>query len=246
MYNINDVIQIGHHRVISSKVYNIENDVIHKCHPKCITSKTMLYTITTFGALSHKTNKNMYYNGKGIQEMQQETYRSEGLHAKNGFNFRYRYNVTIPVQTAHTICITLQILSLQKTANVVRTSSQWVLLQEVLKQSCSGVLHKMPLMRFTLCSFATNILLSAVWLLNVCMHSWPFHVLESQIIFVWTGDKVVSPVSVNFFQHNSSTLLTNHYIIERISSNLHGMSCDNYARSKTNNSETYRTLSPEI
>jgi hypothetical protein len=30
---------------IATKVYNIENDVIHYCHKKRITSKTMLYTI---------------------------------------------------------------------------------------------------------------------------------------------------------------------------------------------------------
>ena len=86
------------------------------------------------------------------------------------------------------------------------TSSQWVLLQEVLKQSCCGVLHKMSLMRFALCSFSAGVLLSAVWLLNVHMHSWPFNVLENQIFFVWTGDKVVTPVSVNFFEHNCFTL----------------------------------------
>ena len=32
---------------LTGKVYNIENDVIHYWHKKCITSKTMLYTIAT-------------------------------------------------------------------------------------------------------------------------------------------------------------------------------------------------------
>ena len=77
---------------------------------------------------------------------------------------------------------------------VIAANSQWVLLQEVLKQSRCGVLHKMSLMRFALCSFAADVLLSAVWLLNVHMHSWPFNVLENQIFFVWTGDKVVTPL----------------------------------------------------
>ena len=63
------------------------------------------------------------------------------------------------------------------------TSSQWVLLQEVLKQSRCGVLHKMSLMRLALCSFAADVLLSAVWLLNVHMHSWPFNVLEKPDLF---------------------------------------------------------------
>ena len=78
--------------------------------------------------------------------MQQETYRSEGLHAKNGCNFRYRDNMTIPVQTTHTTCTTPEILSLEKTAKLVGTSSQWVLLQEMLIQSRCGVLHEEPLM----------------------------------------------------------------------------------------------------
>ena len=125
--------------------------------------------------------------------------------------------------------------------------TQWVLLQEVLKQSRCGVLHKMSLVRFALCSFAADVLLSAVWLLNVHMHSWPFNVLENQIFFVWTGDKVVTPVGVNFFEHNWSTLFTNQYILV---TTFHAryVVCGAIITDelKTIHTETYRTVSPEI
>ena len=89
---------------------------------------------------------------------------------------------------------------------VILTSSQGVLLQKILIKCSSGVLHEVTLMRFALRFGATDILLPAIRLFNVQVHTRTFNVLENQILLARAWDKVFTPMIVHFFQNNQSTL----------------------------------------
>ena len=56
------------------KVYNIGNDLIHKCAKKCITSKTMLYNIGTHFVLNRKETNTIC----ACLTMESDTWNAEG------------------------------------------------------------------------------------------------------------------------------------------------------------------------
>ena len=71
----------------------------------------------------------------------------------------------------------------------------------MLVQSGGSVFHEVALMGPALRLWRAYILLHTIWLFDVRVESWAFHMLKNYIFLAWTRNQVITPMRIDFFNN---------------------------------------------